>query len=431
MDEPAGQARSQAGTVATRTSSATGTTSPASDSPTTSFARDWWQNSGQKTWWILGAIALFLLLINGNDAEERYPQLSERIKQVEGLSTPERQRLEQQLDEFLALPEETQGQLQQLIVAIEADPALQKTATSYGEFLENLSPWERQQLVSMTDVDEKLQAVTRLQAREQQREQARQQEKLEADRAWSEVIEGSGGRSFGGGMSDRNRHGKQILQSLLAQLPPEVQARLSLSEDDPAYPMNVLATILEHYSTRPDFKEEPIPRDVLEKVAKSLPDEGRLLGSIEKDGPRRVVAFMASQTKWYWIEKRRGEKINREELLSFRKSLSPKLQADFDKREAVDSSEALSRLRLAWFMARLSTEGAPLEKWMKELGLDREHRRPGDGGRRPGSGGGRPGEPRPGGGRPGGEGRPDEQRPGGGPNGDGRPFKGRPRSDDR
>ncbi len=140
------------------------TTDPSSPKSTTAVSRPR-ANSARPSWWwtaglfLLGIPFLFLLW-PAVDAEEE-AQIARR-RQIENMTASERERLEGNFDRFQELPEAKKAALRKIEHAVAEDKDLYSTLRQFDQWLNTLTPWERDALRKAETPEAKLQFVSQI-----------------------------------------------------------------------------------------------------------------------------------------------------------------------------------------------------------------------------------------------------------------------------
>ena len=108
---------------------------------------------------LCGLLALLLAPVLPGSRRDPFAGSRNRIASMQA---DERARLEQNLDNFLAMPRDDQERLRTLDAATESDPKLLAVRDAWNEWLKGLSTLERQQLRSPASTAERLETVRRL-----------------------------------------------------------------------------------------------------------------------------------------------------------------------------------------------------------------------------------------------------------------------------
>jgi hypothetical protein len=267
-----------------------------------------------------------------------------RRREIASMSRAERDRLERNLHRFQAASAEDRQRLRRLDTLVHRDSALEQTLREYTAWLDDLSPWQRQEVAAGDDADVKVAVIRRILAdqKRQREEYEREQERL------NELFNNQRNRyvpQFGSrpGFHEWERLGcddvARALRPLEEAIPAELRPPAHLDTAD--WNLEVLSAALKHYSKRPEFNEEPIPRPVLADIVAELPDERRqqfYKSHIEKsEGPRFLTAVLVKiASENWWDEARRERRMpkSRAEVEALVTKLSPESQAEFARLQA-------------------------------------------------------------------------------------------------
>lgn len=271
-------------------------------------------------------------------------EMADRRSRIKEMSETDRNRLENNLSRFLALPTEQQAELIDLYHQLNADPSLQETQRQFEDWVSNLTPWQRKELTSQKTVDGKLAVVEAiLDEHRRQREESQQlQERVEE--IWAKHWDARPPRflHMETGKLDR------IIAFLEQNLPDEDRPSAGLSK--PTRRIAVFLAVLDHYADREDAREEPIPLTVFEQLKRKLPSFPNgppLFRDNDKEAARSVTRLLAGNVLFIGYKEildERPRPKNHEELLKFVDQFGEKYRREFEAASIRSRSEAFEKL---------------------------------------------------------------------------------------
>jgi hypothetical protein len=274
--------------------------------------------------------------------------------------------------------------LRTLGAVVRRDPALEQTLRDYTIWLDNLTPWQRQEVAASDDDDVKVAVIRRILAdqKRQREEYEREQQRL------VELFNAQSRRSVPQfnqrpGFADWERLKPDELATALEPLeesvptgsrpaPPPADGHCAENRN-----LEILSAALKHYSARPEFHDEPIPRPVLAAVVAELPDGRRKQfyeEQIEKPfGPRFLTLMfvkIASENWWDAARRERRMPRSRAEIEALVAKLSEENQAEFARLQSQSTQkafEAYARLLRAYHDLWMEEKEAEFNRRFTEL----------------------------------------------------------------
>lgn len=345
-------------------------------------------------------LLLGVVFLSGADRNDERPAISSeeleaRRDRIEKMSESDRNRLTQNLSRFLAFPAAKQDDLIELHQELDQNQDLLETKRQFEEWLNQLSPWQRQELVRQTTVEGKLAVVTAILQEQEQQRLEQEQLRQRVDEIFNEFFKPFGPKPTRSRMS--SDYIDSIISFLEKQIPEDARPSKKLSR--PGRRAAVLLAVLDHFADRPNAREEPIPMDIYEELRRkvSLYRGGtHLFNDNDEDASRNFTRTLAGSVIYIGYEEILNERErprSHEEWLKYLDKFDTKYRREFDETFERSREEALRNLSFT-FTKLYIEQNAPdfrresdqLRERMRSLGLFRDWPPRRGGGRGPSGG---------------------------------------------
>jgi hypothetical protein len=296
-------------------------------------------SSFRLAWLWLAIVPLFaglpFLLRPAADADQE--MLEARRRQIENMSLSERERLDRNFEKFQTLTDERKDALREIEEAVRDDEELNSTLLAYESWLKTLDPWERAELRSTANLNEKLAFVNTIAAaRREEAERIAQQQKEWEDLAtkYATNFQPPGHRPSG-----RSRVSDEDMSKMMAVLEDQHTSRVKLSPTalpgSSAFHIQLLAEALKasiEVNELEQAKEQPLPDETVRKMLDQISDSEVRERYNDYDAAQ-FVKWLAGKLEFAWWMEAWKNPPSHDELDEIAKTLGGSILEGFEEQK--------------------------------------------------------------------------------------------------